>query len=68
MILEVNELKHKIIESRSSQYDRIMFYVKDKNFSRFKELYEKYKIDPEIKDKDGNTLLNLAVQSQIVFK
>ena len=63
MILEVNELKHKIIESLSSQYDKIIFYVKDKNFPKFKDIYEKYKINPEIKDKDGNTLLNLAVQS-----
>ena len=63
MILEVNELKQKIIESLSSQYDRIIFYVKDKNFHKFKDIYEKYKINPEIKDKDGNTLLNLAVQS-----
>ncbi len=63
MILEVNELKHKIIESLSSQYDKIIFYVKDKNFPKFKDIYEKYKINPEIKDQDGNTLLNLAVQS-----
>ena len=63
MILEVNELKQKIIESLNNQYDKIIFYVKDKNFSRFKELYEKYKIEPEVRDKDGNSLLSLAVQS-----
>ena len=63
MILEVNELKQKILESLNNQYDKIIFYVKDKNYSRFKDIYEKYKIDPEIKDKDGNSLLNLAVQS-----
>ena len=63
MIFEVNELKQKLIESLNTQYDKILFYVKDKNYARFKEIYEQYKIEPETKDKDGNSLLNLAVQS-----
>ena len=37
MIFEVNELKQKLIESLNTQYDKILFYVKDKNYARFKQ-------------------------------
>ena len=63
MIFEVNELKQKLLESLNNQYDKIMFYIRDKNYARFREIYEQCQIDPETKDKDGNSLLNIAVQS-----
>ena len=63
MISKANELKYQIFQSLKTHIDEIIFYIKDRNYPCFIQTFEKYKIDPEIKDKDGNSLLNLAVQS-----
>lgn len=42
--------------------DSLFFYIKDNNFQKFKEVFEKHKLTTEVTDEDGNTLLNLAVQ------
>jgi ankyrin repeat protein len=43
--------------------DRIIYAIKDMNYTLFTQLYEQYINDPNIEDNLGNTLLNLAVQS-----
>jgi ankyrin repeat protein len=43
--------------------NKIIFYVKDNCFVKFKELFERTKVDIEYKDTDGNTLLNHSSQA-----
>ena len=63
MISKANELKHQIIKSLNSYRDEIIFYIKDRNYPGFISTFEKYKVDPDIRDSEGNSLLSLAVQS-----
>ena len=63
MISKANELKYKIIKSLNSHIDEIIFYIKDRNYPGFISTFEKYILDPDIKDSNGNSLLSLAVQS-----
>ena len=62
MLSQVNDLKYQIIQNLK-QTEIIFFYIKDRNYPAFKSLFEKYKLDSELKDIKGNSLLNLAVQS-----
>ena len=62
ILFQTHKIKSDIIKGYSNYSEIIFFYVKDNNFQSFKELYCKFKINPEIKDEDGNSLLNLAVQ------
>ena len=63
MISKANELKYKIIKSLNSHIDEIIFYIKDRNYPGFISTFEKYILDPDIRDSNGNSLLSLAVQS-----
>ena len=40
-----------------------MYCIKDLNFPQFKLIFEQYALTPNLQDKNGNTLLSLAVQS-----
>lgn len=62
VLIKTNKIKTRILNSLKSQIETLFFYIKDRNYPQFKETYEKYLIDPEIKDYDGNSLLSLAVQ------
>ena len=63
MISRTYELKQKLLQSFQSQSDTIFFYIKDRNYHQFKNLFEKSKCNLEMKDLEGNTMLSLAVQS-----
>jgi hypothetical protein len=63
MISRVSDLKYKIIQSLNKNIDTLFFHIKDRNFPGFKSSFEKCKINPDSKDKDGNSLLICAVQS-----
>ena len=60
------ELKEREIERTDDINKKIFLYVNDGSFQKFKEIFEKYKISPEIKDSNGNTPLNIAVQGNWV--
>lgn len=63
-ILKTQGLKTKFINSlRNSPYLKLFYYIKDNNFKTFKDLFEKEHFNIEYKDKDENTMLNLAVQA-----
>ena len=62
MISKVKDLKMKMIE-KLDLYEIIFFHIKDRNYHLFKSIYEKYKINPDLTDNEGNSLLSLAVQS-----
>ena len=63
VISRTYELKQKLLQSFQSQSDTIFFYIKDRNYHQFKNLFEKSKCNLEMKDLEGNTMLSLAVQS-----
>lgn len=56
------EIKSKILTKMNNFGDSLIFYIKDGNYQNFKDIFQKYKVDTEIKDSNGNTFLNIAVQ------
>lgn len=57
------ELKNTMLRALKSRIETILFHIKDHNYIRFKDSYEQFKINKETKDRDGNSMLSLAVQS-----
>ena len=62
-IYKTMTIKNNILKKCDNISEILILYLKDKNISGFRKIYEKYKPNPEISDNDGNSLLNLAVQS-----
>ena len=62
MISRVTDLKMKMIENLEIT-ETLFFHIKDRNYPIFKSIFEKYTINPDTFDKEGNSLLSLAVQS-----
>jgi hypothetical protein len=62
-IFRTMEIKSSMLESLKLPFDRLAFCIKDNNLKAFVETLHKCKIQLEIKDENGNTLLNLAVQA-----
>lgn len=62
MMYKTHEIKSEMLKGCSSIKDTLFFYIKDNNYQTFVELFCKFKLDTEEKDKEGNTFLNLAVQ------
>ena len=63
MISRANDLKQEMLKKLNSRKDEIIFFIKDRNYPGFISLFEKYKISPDMKDQNGNSLLGIAVQS-----
>ena len=63
VLLRTYEIKNNIINNLNTLAESIIFHIKDGNYHNFLELMTKYKIDPNTRDKDGNTFLILAVNS-----
>ena len=61
-VLKTMKIKEDILKSCSNYKDILFLYIKDNNLSGFKKIFEKFKASTEIKDNEGNTLLNVAVQ------
>ena len=62
MMYKTHEIKSEMLKECSNVKDSLFFYIKDGNYQNFIELFSKFKINIENKDKNGNTYLNLAVQ------
>ena len=62
-LFRTNELKLEICNFFDNPVQSLWFFIKDGNFFKFKETFEKHKLYPEISDEDNNSLLNLAIQS-----
>ena len=62
MISRVTDMKMKMIENFESS-ETLFFHIKDRNYPLFKSIFEKFKMNPDLCDNDGNSLLSLAVQS-----
>ena len=63
MISRANDLKQEMLKKLNSRKDEIIFFIKDRNYPGFITIFEKYKISPDMKDQNGNSLLGIAVQS-----
>ena len=63
MISRANDLKQEMLKKLNSRKDEIIFFIKDRNYPGFITIFEKYKISPDMKDQNGNSLLAIAVQS-----
>lgn len=62
MMYKTHEIKSEMLKGCNSIKESLFFYIKDSNYQTFVELFSKFKLDTEEKDKEGNTFLNLAVQ------
>ena len=62
MISKVSYLKMKMLQNLELS-ETLFFHIKDRNYPLFKSIFEKYKMNPDLTDNDGNSLLSLAVQS-----
>lgn len=59
---QTHEIKSRILTKMKNYVDSLFFYIKDGNYQNFKDVFLKFKVDTEIKDANGNTFLNIAVQ------
>ena len=62
MMYKTHKLKMQMFKKCKNINDLLFLFIKDGNFQTFKEKFNKFKINPEYKDKNGNSYLNLAVQ------
>ena len=62
MMYKTHKLKTQMFKKCKNINDLLFLFIKDGNFQTFKEKFNKFKINPENKDKNGNSYLNLAVQ------
>ena len=56
------EIKTSMLKSRESPLEQLFFHIKDGNFIRFKNIFDRNKFLIESIDEHKNTLLNIAVQ------
>ncbi len=63
MISRANDLKQEMLQKLNSRKEKIIFYIKDRNYPGFVSIFEKYKISPDMEDSNGVPLLSIAVQS-----
>ena len=57
------EIKTQIESAFKNELERLIYCIKDLNFYQFKNIYEQYSLSPNLMDKQGNTLLSIAVQA-----
>lgn len=62
MMYKTHEIKSEMLKGCNSVKESLFFYIKDSNYQTFVELFSKFKLDTEERDKEGNTFINLAVQ------
>lgn len=61
-VFRTSEIKSHIINYMDEPLKMLLFYIKDNNEPKFKEVFEKNKIDINSTDTNQNTLLCLATQ------
>lgn len=63
VIFRTVEIKSNLIKEMEEPVSLLCFHIKDCNFPRFKEFFEKRNIPVDSRDKNMNSLVSLAVQS-----
>lgn len=63
VIFRTTEIKSNLINKMKNLIEMICFHIKDGNYQKFKEIFERNAINVESKDDDNNTLLAIAVRS-----
>jgi Arf-GAP/coiled-coil/ANK repeat/PH domain-containing protein len=70
--MQINESYHNKAKQKHTFKDKLtitqqaFFHIKDRNFIQFKNIFIKNKLSPNLKDKDGNSLLSLAVKTNCI--
>ena len=70
--MQINESYHNKAKQKHTFKDKLtitqqaFFHIKDRNFIQFKNIFIKNKLSPNLKDKDGNSLLSLAVKTNYI--
>ena len=59
----VLDLKKQLFQNLKNHIEEVIFFIKDRNYPNFVQTFEKYKINPNSKDINGDCLLILAVKS-----
>jgi ankyrin repeat protein len=62
-VYRTHEIKSNILKFIKDPREQLIYVIKDLNFRKFKEIFGRNKINKEARDSHGNSLLNLAVQS-----
>jgi ankyrin repeat protein len=61
-VYRTHEIKSNMLCNLKTALQKLYFHTKDGNFIKFKEIYEKSKLNVDSIDQNGNSLLSLAVQ------
>ena len=62
-LLRTKEIKSQIESRLKNELEKLVYSIKDSNFSQFKTIIEQFAIPPNTTDKHGNTLLSIAIQA-----
>ncbi len=62
-VYRTHEIKSNIQRILVSPPELLSFHIKDGNYGKFREVFEKNKVKVDLLDSDKNSLLNLSVQS-----
>ena len=63
-LYRTHEIKSNILHILRSPPEMLSFYIRDVNFPKFKEVFEKSRVNVDTTDADGNSLLTMSVLSE----
>ena len=61
-IYKTMKIKNELLKNCSNYSEVLFLHIKDNNIHGFRKVFEKHKANTEIRDNEGNTLLNIATQ------
>ena len=61
-LFKTMKIKHDLLKKCKNYTETLFLYIKHSDYHNFIKIFERIKPNPNILDKDGNSLLNLAVQ------
>ena len=60
------KIKNDLLKKCENYQEALFLFIKHDDYYNFKETFEKYKPNTELIDNDGNSLLNIAVQCDLM--
>ena len=65
-IYRTMKIKNDLLKKCENYQEALFLYIKHDDYYNFKETFEKFKPNTEITDNEGNSLLNIAVQCDLM--
>ena len=65
-IFRTLKIKNDLLKKCENYQEALFLFIKHDDYYNFKETFEKYKPNTELIDNDGNSLLNIAVQCDLI--